>query len=110
MDRVDILLTRQINYVVNTQISINRPLALTNKVGLIGFISVQRKLVFFRVYCHRTDAKLCTGAEDSDGNLPAVGGHNFTKFFDGHINHSPQKFSRCNLCKLKNYSHIKYLV
>jgi hypothetical protein len=71
---------------------------------------MQGKLVFFRVYGHGTDAKLGTGAEDSDSNLAAVSGHNFAKLFGRHVNHTPEKFSRCSLCKLKKYSHIKYLV
>ena len=72
MDGIDIVLLADADDVLDVEVGIDRFLALTHKIRLVGAAAVQGQDVFFRINGDRADAHLMAGAENSDGNLAAI--------------------------------------
>ena len=81
VDGVDPDAPGQLDDLVDAQVGVDGLLALADQVGLVGLVAVQGEPVLLRVDGDRGDAQLGAGAEDADGDLAAVGGHNFSEPF-----------------------------
>ena len=77
MDEVYPAFLGHLHNAVDVQIRPHRPLAHANEIGLIRLESVHRQPVFLRVNGHRAHVHLRGGAENTDGNLTAIGRHQF---------------------------------
>ena len=47
--------------------------------GLVGHLDMHRVGIRFRIDCHGADVKLLAGADDANGNFPAIRNQNFLK-------------------------------
>jgi hypothetical protein len=75
VDGVDVAPARQGDDLVDPQVGLDGPLPLPHQVGLVGLVAVEGEPVLLRVDRDRPDPELGGGAEDADGDLAAVGGH-----------------------------------
>jgi len=85
MDGIHIRLDGQGDDLVNPQVGIDGRLPLADQVRLVRLVTMQRKLVLFRVYCHGPYAELGTGTEYANCDLAAVCRHYFSESFLFHL-------------------------
>ena len=76
MDRFRAMAARGIENAVDIQIAFGRWRG-TDVRGFVGFPDVQRGAIDIGINCHRTNAHLAESANDSQGDLAAVGNQNF---------------------------------
>src|SRR5258707_14946459 len=78
---IDISLFRKRHDPIDIEISLNRSLALTDKIGFVSLESMQTKTVFIGIHGGGADLQFIGGAENANGNFSAIQGQ---KFFDRH--------------------------
>jgi len=78
VDKIHALFLSQRHDSGNVQIRADRPLALADDVGLIGLETVDGKAVLLRIDGDGAKPELSGGAENTDGNLAAVGDEQFS--------------------------------
>ena len=74
MNRVDLVLLRQRDDGVNIEVRLNRLARFADFIRLIRLEPVQCMAVFVRIDRHGANSQFMGAAENSDGNLAAVGG------------------------------------
>ena len=79
MDRINFMLDSQGHDAGNVQVSPDRLTRLADAIGLVRFEPVQGEAILLRVNRHRADAQLVRRAENTNGDLAAVGGQQFAK-------------------------------
>src|SRR5262249_22630758 len=86
MDRVDLLLPRELDDRGDVQIAADRLARLADRIGLVGLEAVDREPVLVRVDRHCPDAELVGRSEDPDRDLASIGhqqladlGHHLTR-------------------------------
>ena len=84
MDGIYILLKCKLDDLINSQISIDRALSFSYKVGFVCFSSVKRQPVLVGINSHCLKSKFATSSESSDGNLASVGRHYLFKLSNSH--------------------------
>ena len=84
VDRVDLLLLRQLDDRLDVQVAADRLAGLAHLVGLVGLEPVQGEPVLVGIDGHGADAQLVGRAEDPDGDLAPIGDHQLAKL--GHRN------------------------
>ena len=77
MNSVNVVLLGQGNDVVDVEVGPQRLAGVADLVGFVGLEAVQGEAVLVRVNRDGADAQLVGRAEDADGDLAAVGGHQF---------------------------------
>ena len=77
MDRVDALFLGEPDDALDVEVGRHRALARPDQVRLIGLVTVQAEPVLLRVDRDRAQVELRAGPENPDGDLAAVGGHQF---------------------------------
>ena len=77
MDVIHPALLGHLHDALNIQIRAHRALAHTHQIGFIRLETVHSQTILLRVYCHGAHVHLRGGAENTDGDLAAVGRHQF---------------------------------
>jgi hypothetical protein len=84
MDRVDILLARQVDNLIDPQIGFDRPLPLAHQISLVSLVAMQRQAILLRIDGDRGNPQFGTSPKYPDSNLAAIRRHNFSEFFNSH--------------------------
>ena len=82
MNCVNTLRLRQLNNLIDAQISIDRCLAFSDLICLICLRAEQRRLVLFGIDRYCTDTQLFTGTENSNRDLAAVSDQHSLELLD----------------------------
>ena len=77
MDVIHPALLSHLHDALNVQIRAHRALAHTHQIGFIRLKTVHSQTILLRVDCHGAHVHLRGGAENADGDLAAVGRHQF---------------------------------
>ncbi len=90
VNRVHLEPLRERDDLLDAEVRVDGLLALADEVRLVRLVAVEREPVLFRVDRDGLDPELGAGAEDADGDLAAVRGHDSLER-DGHVRLSSKR-------------------
>ena len=79
MDSVYIFCLGDLDDLLNIKVSVDRPFLRVQLIGLVGLGAEESVFIFLGKDGNRGDTQLVQCTENADGNLAAVGNHDFFK-------------------------------